>query len=196
MVRCRIAMSVTEFSYYHPRAYRRLLVTACAGMLAVGLGSSLMPHQGRGGGLSFTNLAMAVPTAAESAQPVVVPITQLPGSDGSAKPGTAAPAVSVPAAAALTVNGDVRGLGRIMNASVFGDGQWAALDALWTRESNWNPNSANRHSGACGIPQALPCSKIADHSPTGQISWGLSYIRGRYGTPSSAWTHEKAYGWY
>ena len=194
MVRCRIAMSMSEFSHYHPKAYRRLLAGMCAAMVAAGLVSSLVPRQGHGG-VHFHDLALAVPVS-EGTQPPVVPITSLPGSDGSAKPGSAPAALSASAAGALTVNGDVRGLGRIMNAAVFGDAQWGALDSLWTRESNWSPTAANRHSGACGIPQALPCSKIPDHSPQGQISWGLSYIQARYGTPSKAWTHEEAYGWY
>ncbi|MEI7818751.1 MAG: ubiquitin-like domain-containing protein [bacterium] len=64
--------------------------------------------------------------------------------------------------------------------------QWDALYILWTRESNWNPDSVNRSSGACGIPQAYPCSKITDKSTRGQIDWGLSYIAGRYGTPQNA----------
>ena len=73
---------------------------------------------------------------------------------------------------------------------------WQALDALWQRESGWNPNARNRSSGACGIPQALPCSRIPDHSVAGQIRWGLDYIQGRYGTPDSAWSHSQRGGWY
>jgi len=64
---------------------------------------------------------------------------------------------------------------------------WDALYKLWMKESGWNPNSVNRSSGACGIPQAHPCSKITDKSAAGQINWGLNYIKGRYGTPSAAW---------
>lgn len=67
--------------------------------------------------------------------------------------------------------------------------EWDALYQLWMRESGWNPRSANRSSGACGIPQAYPCSKIPDKSMAGQIAWGLSYIAGRYGSPSVAWSH-------
>lgn len=67
--------------------------------------------------------------------------------------------------------------------------EWDALYQLWMRESGWNPRSANRTSGACGIPQAYPCSKIPDKSMAGQISWGLNYIAGRYGSPSAAWAY-------
>lgn len=66
---------------------------------------------------------------------------------------------------------------------------WDALYKLWMKESGWNPNSVNNSSGACGIPQAYPCSKITDKSAAGQITWGLNYIKGRYGTPSAAWAY-------
>lgn len=73
---------------------------------------------------------------------------------------------------------------------------WIALYSLWNRESGWNPGAYNASSGACGIPQALPCSKIPDHSTRGQIEWGLGYIAADYGSPSAAWAHSEAYGWY
>lgn len=65
--------------------------------------------------------------------------------------------------------------------------EWTALYQLWVKESNWNPNARNVWSGACGIPQAYPCSKIVDKSTAGQIQWGLNYIDGKYGSPSNAW---------
>lgn len=67
--------------------------------------------------------------------------------------------------------------------------QWTALYQLWQKESNWNPNARNAWSGACGIPQANPCSKIPDRSTAGQITWGLNYIAGKYGTPANAWAY-------
>lgn len=81
-------------------------------------------------------------------------------------------------------------LGRQMAAARgWTDGQWTALYQLWDRESGWNPSSVNFWSGACGIPQAYPCSKIRDRSTAGQIRWGLDYIAGKYGTPANAWTY-------
>lgn len=82
------------------------------------------------------------------------------------------------------------------------DSELQPLINLWNRESGWNPNSHNRRSGAHGIPQALPGRKMAsegsDWSTNGrtQIRWGLKYIRGRYGSPSSAWAHFRSKGWY
>jgi hypothetical protein len=81
-------------------------------------------------------------------------------------------------------------------------GQFSCLDSLWTRESNWNPYADNSSSGAYGIPQALPGSKMSTIAgdwatdPTTQIKWGLTYIRSSYGSPCGAWGHSEAYGWY
>lgn len=76
------------------------------------------------------------------------------------------------------------------------------LVKLWERESNWNPNAHNKSSGAHGIPQSLPASKMAsegdDYYTNGktQIRWGLKYIKNRYGTPANAWVHSQQKGWY
>ena len=81
-------------------------------------------------------------------------------------------------------------------------GQFACLDSLWSAESGWNPTAENPNSGAYGIPQALPGSKMASAGPdwqtnaTTQIRWGLEYIQSTYGSPCAAWSHEEAAGWY
>lgn len=82
------------------------------------------------------------------------------------------------------------------------DSELTPLINLWNRESGWNPNSHNRRSGAHGIPQALPGSKMASEgsdyytNPEPQIRWGLKYIASRYGSPSNAWAHFRSKGWY
>ena len=90
-------------------------------------------------------------------------------------------------------------------ASAYGWGsgaEWTCLDELWTRESGWQMTWNTQGSGAYGIPQALPASKMAatgaDYmtDPATQIRWGLGYIAGTYGTPCGAWAHETADGWY
>lgn len=84
----------------------------------------------------------------------------------------------------------------------WGANQWAPLNQLWTRESGWRVHADNPTSSAYGIPQALPGSKMASagkdwHDNAGtQIKWGLGYIKGRYGSPSTAWRHETSVGWY
>lgn len=80
--------------------------------------------------------------------------------------------------------------------------QFACLQPLWARESGWNVYASNPSSGAYGIPQALPGSKMASAGPNWQsdaatqIRWGLEYIQGSYGSPCGAWAHEQADGWY
>ena len=82
------------------------------------------------------------------------------------------------------------------------DNDFSSLVKLWNRESGWNPNTRNSSSGAYGIPQALPASKMASAGSDymtnykTQINWGLSYIRSRYGSPSSAWSYFQSNGWY
>ena len=75
----------------------------------------------------------------------------------------------------------------------FDQGQWSCLDNLWHGESGWNFKAENASSGAYGIPQSLPASKMAtvgaDYrtNPVTQITWGLQYIKSSYGTPCGAW---------
>ncbi|MFT4009474.1 MAG: lytic transglycosylase domain-containing protein [Nocardioidaceae bacterium] len=99
--------------------------------------------------------------------------------------------------------GDPRDIARAMLAEFgFSQSQFGCLDSLWDRESHWNPLAANRSSGAYGIPQALPGSKMGSAgsdwrtNPATQIRWGLGYIQARYGTPCGAWGHSQSHGWY
>jgi septal ring factor EnvC (AmiA/AmiB activator) len=74
----------------------------------------------------------------------------------------------------------------------WGSDQQSCLVRLWTGESGWRVNAYNPDSGAYGIPQSLPANKMADVAPdwptnaATQITWGLNYISGRYGSPCSA----------
>jgi hypothetical protein len=76
----------------------------------------------------------------------------------------------------------------------WGGGNWPALKALWMGESGWRYNALNKSSGAYGIPQSLPASKMASAgsdwrtNPATQIKWGLSYIKSRYGSPMAAYS--------
>ncbi|PWC08257.1 lytic transglycosylase domain-containing protein [Mycetocola zhujimingii] len=84
----------------------------------------------------------------------------------------------------------------------WGEDQFSCLVALWKKESGWRVNAENKSSGAYGIPQALPGSKMSSAgsdwatNPATQITWGLGYISGRYGTPCGAWGHSQAKNWY
>lgn len=74
-----------------------------------------------------------------------------------------------------------------------GSSQWNCLNLLWEGESGWNFKAENSSSGAYGIPQSLPASKMASvgadyrTNPVTQIKWGLNYIKQSYGTPCGAW---------
>jgi hypothetical protein len=80
-------------------------------------------------------------------------------------------------------------------------GQFSCLNSLWEKESGWSVSAANP-SGAYGIPQALPGSKMASSgsdwrsNPATQIDWGLDYISETYGTPCAAWSHSQSNNWY
>ncbi|MFJ5731117.1 aggregation-promoting factor C-terminal-like domain-containing protein [Streptomyces paradoxus] len=77
----------------------------------------------------------------------------------------------------------------------WGPDQFGPLKKLWEGESNWRWNAKNPSSGAYGIPQALPATKMASAgadwrtNPQTQIRWGLGYIKGRpdYGSPAAAY---------
>ena len=84
----------------------------------------------------------------------------------------------------------------------WGPEEYSCLVNLWTRESQWRTLDANPSSGAYGIPQALPGSKMAVEGPDWmtnhetQIRWGVKYIAARYETPCGAWAHSEEHNWY
>jgi resuscitation-promoting factor RpfB len=84
----------------------------------------------------------------------------------------------------------------------FATSQFSCLQELWNRESGWSYDAENPTSGAYGIPQALPGSKMASAgadwqtNPKTQIEWGLGYIKDVYGSPCAAWNSELANGAY
>jgi SLT domain-containing protein len=91
------------------------------------------------------------------------------------------------------------------------ESDYNALLRMWDKESNWNHKAHNKSSstyngtdgsGAYGIPQAMPGSKMKSEggdwltNPVPQIHWGLKYIKGRYGTPEAAWAFWQSHKWY
>ena len=105
----------------------------------------------------------------------------------------------VPAPAA---SGDPRAIAQAMLNARGQGSQFSCLDQLWNRESGWSLTASNASSGAYGIPQSLPGSKMSSAgadwqtNPATQITWGLSYIADRYGSPCAAWAHSQSSGWY
>ena len=119
-------------------------------------------------------------------------------------PAAAAAAAAEAGAVPTNYSGeDPRSLAKpLVAAQGWSDSEYQCLVLLWNRESQWNPYAENASSGAYGIPQSLPGSKMASAgadwrtNPVTQINWGIGYIKGRYGTPCSAWAHSNAVGWY
>ena len=85
----------------------------------------------------------------------------------------------------------------LMDEYGFAEKEYKCLNQLWTKESNWNYKARNKNSGAHGIPQALPATKMNVVStdwrtnPVTQIRWGLRYISIRYETPCKALSKHK-----
>lgn len=123
--------------------------------------------------------------AAESSAPVAASASPVPSGSG----GMSA------AAAKATAK-------QMASAKGWGADQYSCLVSLWDKESGWNYKAYNASSGAYGIPQALPGSKMASAgadwqtNAATQISWGFGYISGRYGNPCGAWSHSQSVGWY
>jgi uncharacterized protein YabE (DUF348 family) len=108
---------------------------------------------------------------------------------------------SVPTAAAPSP-GTAKAIARDLLAQRgWGDAEYNCLVTLWDHESGWRVHAANP-SGAYGIPQALPGSKMGSAGPDWQnsaetqIKWGLGYIASRYNTPCQAWSLWQTQGWY
>ncbi|WP_052460926.1 aggregation-promoting factor C-terminal-like domain-containing protein [Microbacterium gorillae] len=124
------------------------------------------------------------------------------GSDSSGSSGNSNPSAPVPSGSGDNSPSGAKATAYGMLSSYgWGDDQWGCLESLWNRESGWNYQAYNP-SGAFGIPQALPGSKMAsagsdwETNAATQIAWGLGYISNTYGTPCGAWGHSESSGWY
>lgn len=142
--------------------------------------------------------------------PVVVPPKPAAPAAKAAAPrsnsSAAAPAPAAPAPAPAVSAPDPGSAKSIAYSMVLARGwgadQFSCLEQLWQKESGWNTFANNPSSGAYGIPQSLPGSKMASAggdwatNPATQITWGLGYIGDRYGSPCGAWNHSIANNWY
>ena len=154
---------------------------------------------GRAGQKVVTYATKVVGGAVVSRTPIATKITVEPVTQ-VIRVGT----MAVPSLANVVVApGSAQDIGRQLAAARgWGDSEFACLLTLWDHESGWRVNASNASSGAYGIPQALPGSKMASvgadwqTNPATQITWGLNYIAGRYGTPCGALGHWQSSGWY
>ncbi|HVE80905.1 MAG TPA: hypothetical protein VNA68_02065 [Candidatus Dormibacteraeota bacterium] len=191
--------AVQRFAYFYPQAYRTILIVGLISFLLAGLTSHLALAEGANPKRSFLTPPKALEAEADPNLPVKPEVeVPSPPAGGQAKGPFAVPPSGVlpPYNLGSQPGTDIKTIGRQMNGAWFGDAHWPALHNLWQRESGWNPGARNRSSGACGIPQALPCSKIPDMSPKGQLEWGLQYIKSRYGNPTNAWRFWQRHHWY
>jgi colicin import membrane protein len=203
-----------------PPRVRRIAATALAAAVLVGGGFGIM-HGHRSTPAPATAVRtedrasrdLARPTATDSSAatseaptpaPTTPPAPAPVASTTKAAPATTAPrpvAPVAPAAGCSAYSGNRLVACNMLPSFGFSVAEMAALDPLWQRESGWSTSAANS-SGAYGIPQALPGSKMASAgsdwqtNPATQISWGLSYIKGRYGSPSAAWSFWQSHSWY
>jgi Spy/CpxP family protein refolding chaperone len=147
----------------------------------------------------LVDMNAAVHVLAVAGKPLMVSPSQVQSdasSSSSTSGGTVVWATPDPAAAQATAKSMLASYG--WNTS----SQWSCLLSLWNRESGWVYDAENTASGAYGIPQALPASKMASAgsdyltNPATQIKWGFGYIQGRYGTPCGAWNFELGNGFY
>jgi hypothetical protein len=108
---------------------------------------------------------------------------------------TAAPAQAATTSSAAEAKSIARQM--IPNAA-----QYNAFSKIVEHESGWDVDATNASSGAYGLVQALPGSKMASAgsdwktSAETQIEWGLKYMNERYGSPTGAWAFWQANGWY
>ncbi|MFB2556975.1 phospholipase [Herbiconiux liangxiaofengii] len=149
------------------------------------------------------NQKAALDKAAAEAAAAAQAAAEAAAAQAAADAAAAAQAAADRLAASTTPDGARAAAADIASADYgWGSDQFQCLDSLWTKESGWNYQAENASSGAFGIPQALPGSKmstIADDwatNPVTQITWGLAYIAAGYGTPCSAWSHSQSVNWY
>jgi hypothetical protein len=104
---------------------------------------------------------------------------------------------SFPVQSSYTV-AQIQAMARQMVAS----GQFQCFSNIVDHESSWNYRAVNASSGAYGLFQALPGSKMSSvgadwqTNPATQIKWGLNYMNSRYGSPCEAWSFWQANHWY
>ena len=139
---------------------------------------------------------LASPASAASSPRRLASVAPSSGATSGASTGSAPPPVAPPdpgTAQSIAYN--------LLASFGFSTSQFSCLRSLWNRESGWSYDAENP-SGAYGIPQALPGSKMASAgadwqtNPRTQIEWGLGYIKNVYGSPCAAWNFELANNYY
>ncbi|GAA1361369.1 transglycosylase SLT domain-containing protein [Catellatospora chokoriensis] len=148
-----------------------------------------------------TPSASATPSPSLSASPATTPRAQPPAT-AKPKPSATRTATTPTPSSCKGFSGNQLTACKLLPSFGFAYSQMSPLVKLWQHESGWNHKAENSGSGAYGIPQALPGSKMAKFgddwktNPATQIKWGLDYIKNRYKTPAGAWSHFQDVSWY
>ena len=138
--------------------------------------------------------AAAAPAAPAAPAPAPVPAAA-PAPAPAAAPAPAPVAIDDPAGAQAYAASQLGSYG-------WAPGQMQCLHKLWTKESDWKTTATNASSGAYGVVQSLPASKMASAGADymtnyrTQINWGLNYVKSRYGSPCGALNFHYAHNWY
>ncbi|MEO3973223.1 transglycosylase SLT domain-containing protein [Streptomyces sp. CAU 1734] len=110
--------------------------------------------------------------------------------------------VNAPTASAAPAVAEAKSAKAIAKKMIKNDAQFQCFSKIIAHESEWDVNAQNPSSGAYGLVQALPGSKMATAghdwrtNPATQIEWGLDYMKDRYGSPCGAWSSWQVKGWY
>jgi hypothetical protein len=171
----------------------RLLTLAALAMLLVSAAPAMPSSGATGASPAIASLSRSVPVPpALLTPPGQGPALLSPQSQAHPRPPATTPPQTV-AQAQAWVRSELRHrYGRKWQA------QWAAFDSVIRGESKWNPAAVNKHgSGACGLIQANPCSKMGiDASrPVDQARWALAYMERRYHSPVGCRAFRSAHGW-
>ncbi len=131
-------------------------------------------------------------------EPLAIPLDSVQAEELPApEPEPAAPAASAGSPAPLYYTGG-GSPAEWMAAAGIAESDWGYVDYIASRESGWNPNATNSSSGACGLIQAHPCSKVpgSGYDPVDNLRWANGYAIGRYGSWAGAYAFWTANHWW
>ncbi|MER5636793.1 transglycosylase SLT domain-containing protein [Kitasatospora sp. NPDC002227] len=193
---------------------RSTLVVAAAGLATACAASAVAVALPEDHAPAKVNAAAAAPAAQTPApQAPAAPAAPAPAAPAAQAPAAPAPAAPAPAEQpqaasrseerpALDVSDTSPSGVKALAKSIVPADQFAAFSNIISHESSWNIKATNASSGAYGLAQALPGSKMASQgsdwrtNPETQIRWALDYMNSRYGSPNAAWSFWQNHHWY
>ncbi|GAA1363820.1 hypothetical protein GCM10009612_42890 [Streptomyces beijiangensis] len=180
-----------------PSVRRRTGAAGAAVLLGVlGLTMATTPAEAATSAAAQPTVTWVIPQEAAKALD-----TQASTQASAANASTAATPAAVPASTSSTSTAG-KTPQQIAQSMIPDDAQYQCFNNIVTNESGWDVTASNASSGAYGLVQALPGSKMASAgsdwqtNPATQIKWGLDYMDSTYGSPCAAWSFWQANGWY